>query len=788
MPVVRAGHIQGNEARANMKFTASIIAMSAALAVSNGAQAQDAPNGAEASANDIVVTGTRREARLQDVAVSITALSDEDLKASGFKSPSELQYTVPGLTYNVQLGAGFLIRGIGTQGFDYSLERAVGVVIDDVVQGQPRNLGFNTFGDIDHVEVLKGPQGTLFGKNASAGVVYVVTKRPEMGVTSTEGSIRYGERNEFRIDQTVNIPISDTLAARVTGVYQRQDGYLTNLYDNSTGGDYRDYAIRGKLLWQPTDDLEVYVIGSIQDHKDGGIGGLGTIRNINGDTSNGWPTNPNSHYFLDFDALLAAEGITAGADNDQYSHNSKDEVFVRQKDIQANIQYALGDFTLTSITAYSESHTGSWFDQDYTQSDFYDINNSVLWSHQFSQEVRLNSPTGGFVDYVVGAFFWDQKTKAIERSMGKLGYEDYDADTYFSYSGAMSNYRAHLRSYAMFGEANFHLTDTLTATGGLRLNHDRVFGAYFPSEDIQYDVLGTPAPATSGLKKGTALSGKATLKYEPTPELMFYGTYARGYKAPAVGTSGGNLRMVKAETVDSFELGARSQFFDRIVTLNASLFYQKFKNFQSTVIEIGDDGIARSVLSNAPGVISKGVEMDLTVRPNPDLSFGGTLSYVPTKYEDFNAPCYSGQSVSTSANPAPGECFTLGTTGNAMNVDGYPSIHAPKTTFTLRAAYTPSLGDNLRLFANGNYYHRSSTWGQAGNPNSVVPGYGLVNANLGIGNDDGSIKLSLYARNLFDKQFVARIHTMAFAPAGSYLQYFSGEGARTIGVRLDYAF
>ncbi|WP_162301963.1 TonB-dependent receptor [Croceibacterium ferulae] len=745
------------------------------------ASAEDVSTG-----GDIIVTGTRRSSRLQDVPVSITAVSAETLRQQGYKSPNELQYAVPGLTYNPQLGAGFLIRGIGTQGFDYSLERAVGVVIDDVVQGQPRNLGFNTFGDVDRVEVLKGPQGTLFGKNASAGVVYVVTRRPEPGIASTEGSLRYGERNELRIDNTVNVPLSDTLTARVTGVYQQQDGYLTNLYDNSSAGDYRDYAVRAKLLWQPTADLELYLIGAIQNHKDDGLGGLATFRSLMPYTSVGWPTDPNNHSLMDFPALLDEYGIELGPDNTEFAHNSRDEVFVRQRDIQANIQASLGDFTLTSVTAYSESDTGSWFDQDYTQSDFYDINNSVLKAHQLSQELRVNSPVGGFLDYVVGAFFWEQETTAYERSAGKRGY-DYPADTYFSFNGAMSNYEARIRSFALFGEANFHLSDRLTAIGGLRFTHDNVYGSYFPSEDIRYTILGTPAPATDGTVKKSNLSGKATLRYEPTSELMLYATYSRGYKAPAVGTSGGNLRMVDAESVDNFELGARTQLFDRLMTVNVTAFYEKFKNFQSTVIELGDDGISRSVLSNAPGLVTKGVELDVAIRPAADLSFGGSLSYAPTEYEDFLAPCYSGQVVVAADQRAPGQCFRYGS-GSALDVDGFDSIQAPDTTWTLNAAYNPLISDNLRLFSNASYYHRSSTYGQAGNPNSIVPGYGLVNANLGIGNEDGSMKLSVYARNLFDENFVSRIHVITFAPAGSYQQYFSGEGKRTLGVRFDYAF
>lgn len=189
-------------------ISAIFLMATPALAIAQGQG--DLPQSQEGSpdANDIVVTGTRRAVRLQDVAVSVTAVSDEAIKSAGYSGASD--HAVHGAGPDVQSAAwgGFRRTQHGRQGFDYSLERAVGVVIDDMVQGQPQNLGFSTFGDIDHVEVLKGPQGTLFGKNASAGVVYAVTKRPEMGVSSLEGSLAYGERNEIKVNQTVNLPLA----------------------------------------------------------------------------------------------------------------------------------------------------------------------------------------------------------------------------------------------------------------------------------------------------------------------------------------------------------------------------------------------------------------------------------------------------------------------------------------------------------------------------------------------------------------------------------------------------
>ena len=475
-----------------------------------------------------------------------------------------------------------------------------------------------------------------------------------------------------------------------------------------------------------------------------------------------------------------------GPNSTSYDHNSLDEVFVNQKDAQANIKWHLGDYTITSITAFAHVKSGSWFDQDYSQTNWYNINNSVLRARQYSQEVRLNSPTGGRVDYMVGLFAYDMQTDAYERSEGTLGVNR-GTDVFYSYSGSQLDYGAHNKSLAAFGEGNFHITDKLTATGGLRFTYDHVHANYFPAADIAGNtVVGpTPLPPTEGTKSATNLSGKATIKWEPTSDFMAYATYSRGYKAPAVGVASGLLRLLKPETVNNFEIGAHAYLLDHLITLNATVFYEKFKNFQTTVSQLGSDGITRSLLANVPGLLSRGVEGDVTIRPMHDLSFNGGWSYAPTKYKGFNAPCYSGQVVQATASQ--GACYTLGT-GTALDADGLPSIQAPKFTFTVSGSYNPRLNEHLQLFTDMTYYHRSSSWSQAGNPNTIVGAYGLLNMNIGVGKPDGSIKLSVYARNLLNTLFWSRYGTMTFAPAGSYLQYASSEGARTVGVRLDYHF
>jgi iron complex outermembrane recepter protein len=733
-------------------------------------------------AGDIVVTGTRRASRLQDVPVSITALSGEALANSGYKTATDLQYIAPGVSFNPQLGAGFTIRGLGTQGFDYNLERAVGVVVDDVVQALPRTIGFTTLADVERIEVLKGPQGTLFGKNVSAGAIYVVTQRPTFTGVSAEGSARYGERNEVRFDNSVNLPLADNLAVRLTGVYQSQDGYLRNEFTGQHGGGYRDYNLRGKLLWQATPELEVYLIGALQDHRDDGLGGLGTVRVLGPYTA---PVSPTSSTLIDFPALLAQYGIVPGSENLSYAHNARDEVFIRQKDAQAQLTYDLGGgFALKSITAYTSAHVGSQFDQDQVQTNFYDLNDADQHAHQFSQELRISSPRGGMLDYVAGLYFFDSKTDAVERSGGVRNMTLPPNTLSAALVAAAARYVSRSRSVAAFGEANLHLTDRLTVIGGLRYTNDRVSSRYAPTTDNQYTFVGNVPVPVSAVRRADNLSGKITVQYKPSTDTMFYSTYSRGYKAPAVGTSIGSLRPVEQETVDNFEIGARTQFLDRRLTVNASFFYERFNNFQTTVSQVGADGITRSVLANAPHVLSRGVEAEISARPVQGVTLGGNVSWAPTEYQDFLAPCYSGQPRLT----APGQgCYALGS-GFVNNVDGLPSIQAPETTFNLFAGIERPVNERIQAFANFNYYHRSSAYSVAGNPNTIIPAYGLLNGTIGVGAADGRVRLSVYGRNILDKVFASRIQTITFAPAGSYLQYVSGEGRRTVGVRLDYRF
>lgn len=779
---MRIPSIVTNSSRVILLVALLPISIGAAWAQTDHAAASGADN-AEPAIDTIIVSGTRRESDVQDVPVSIDVVGADEIKTAGINNPADLELVVPAVTYNPQIGAGFLIRGLGSQSFEYNLEKAVGVVVDDVVQGLPRSIGLSTLTDVERVEVLKGPQGTLFGKNATAGVIYIVTRKPQLGEFSALGSLRYGSKNETVIEGSVNLPVTDTTALRLSAAYQQRDGYLPNRFNGIDGGRYQDVALRAKFLYEPSDNLQIYLLGEFQDHKDEGTNVLETITS--------WPTPatpipPTSTTLLDFGLLLGTRyGIEFGPNNRAYADNDPTTQNIRHEAGQATLVYKLGEYTLTSITAYKTQESGNRTDGDKTPTDFNKYNVGELEAQQFTQEFRLNSPVGGFIDYVVGAFLFDQDVKALENQGGLRGRTDLPPNTYVGTDGGTQNYTASSNSLAAFGQANLHFTDRLTAVLGGRYTDDRVSGSYFYSVDPRFNFVG-PHPADISRKADADdFSYKAALQFQASDDIMIYGGYSQGYKAPAIGTSAGAAREVLPETVDSYEIGVKSQFFDRRLTLNLAVFKQDFTNMQTTTIVFRPDGNFDVVLDNAEGVESKGVELDFAVRARDDLTFTGRYSYNPVEFKEFLTTCYRGQTI----NPTPGPgCYRPVPGGGTVNdVTGLPSVNAPEKSFNLGFNYSPRIGENLQGFVNASYMHRSSAWSVAGDPFTILPSYGTLSGNIGIGTADGKLRFSVYGRNLTDEQYPIRIRSLSFSGPGSYRTTFGRESERTVGVRLDYS-
>lgn len=755
--------------------TAAVTILSPLAAHAQYTASEPTSDPAAAQANEIIVTGQRRDQRLQDVPVSVSVISSDVLTSGSPQGLGDLQYLAPSLTFNPQIGAGFQIRGVGSQGFDYNLEKSVATVVDEVVQGLPRNIGLNTLADVDHVEVLSGPQGTLYGKNASAGVVFIATRRPVLGETSLDGAYRYGTDNEAYLENTFNFAVAENAAVRLTGVHQRRDGYMQNILKDQTLGGYSDTQLRAKLLWEPTSALSWYLIGDYQKHSDKGLAQAETFRVFG--TGAGAANQQ---------ALNTAAGIVAGPGNERMANDGENYARGESRSATSIVTYDMSGHTLTAITAYKDVDFANANDPDNGPSAFLSYNVVNMHASQFSQELRLTSPLGGFFDYVAGLYYYDQRVDADEHQGGLLGRTDLPAGTLSSPVGGVGLYRTSAKSVAAFGQSNFHFTPQLTVSVGLRYTHDKVEGRFSVGPDDRFTLVGAQPAAGGASSTANNVSGRVTVNYKPTDDLMVFGTFSTGYKAPAIGTGRGVITKVAPEEVVNYEVGFKSTWFDGALTVNLVAFYEEFKNFQTQTQQIGSDGLVRAILANAKSLEAYGVEFDTRLRVSDGLTLSLAGAYNPATYTDFLTTCYANQAL--LASPGNGCYVQPGTTARVYQASGQPLIYSPKTTLTFGLDYERPLGAGYELNLNTSYSYRSAVDAVAGNPNTRIGGYGLLNGKLTVGPDDGRWNVGLYWRNLLDEDFVARIRQPSFSAPGTYTQTPALDARRTVGVSLGFAF
>ncbi|KGB53088.1 TonB-dependent receptor [Sphingopyxis sp. LC81] len=735
------------------------------------ATAQDA-GGSAASANDgdeIIVTATRREERLQDVPVSVTAVSAQDLARSGLKEVSDIQYLAPNITFSatnpVSNGGGYQIRGVGTQTYDSGVEQTVGLVIDGVVIGLSRDPGSTGFSDIERLEVLRGPQGTLFGKNSSAGVIQVITKKPRLGESSMSLDLKYGERNDRAVQASANVPLGDTLALRLSGYSNAQDGAIPYVLDKSRAvGDRRNNGLRAKLLWEAGENVSVLLSGEYQTAfaRDGAIiESLGTSALYNSQFAR-FAVKPGSNVYASY-----MDGDWT-ADTSLYAGS-------------AEINVGLGDHTLTSITSYRHLKTLQLSDIDASPANVFNNSDGGVDSNQFTQELRLTSPGGQRLEYVLGLYYYRTENSGYAAQYGNY-YGLFGAPVVIG--GGRRDGTNKVRSLAAFGNITFEITDAVKLIGGLRYTNDRNHGTLvvtpLPFPAVPLGRL----PNYDGTVRADNLSGKVGVQFEPSRDVMMYATYSTGFKGPAIDGTGGVIREVRPETVKSWEIGAKTSFLDGKATFNLALYWSNFRNFQAQTFDTTITPPA-FYLSNAGMLRARGVEVETSFRVTPALRLSASGAYNDSTFRDYDGQCYPGQPIS----PVVGEgCYVApGTTTTVANYRGYPLPNAPKWSYILRADYKQAVGGDTAIDAAANWAWRSKTQAVIGDPKAEITSYGLLNGTLGIGAEDGSWRFGIYARNLLDKRFYAPYAAGVINPGG-YAKIVMPEAFRTIGGTLSFRF
>lgn len=723
---------------------------------------QQASQPSFAQLGDIVVTARRREERAQDVPIALTVIGGEQLDKTNTYNVGQLTQSAP----SVQLlssnprNTAITIRGIGASyGLaNDGLEQGVGIYVDQVYYARPATATLD-FVDLDQIEILRGPQGTLFGKNTTAGALNITTRNASFTPSGT-AEVSVGSLGFVQAKATVTGPIvDDVLAGRLSLVSTRRDGTLDNVRIGRDQNDQHSFALRGQLLWTPTEKLTVRAYGDWNRQL------LECCTQVF--VTAGATLKPLAQQYA---ALAAGRGYAVP------STNPYDRLVDVDGDIQADqwqaggsliVDYDFGDLLFTSISAYREWDWEPANDRDYIGLDI--VRQSANPSHQdqTSQEFRLSSVGNNRIDWVGGLYYFNQ-TVATD------GVTEWGRDAAYWLLAAgtpdalLDGYKAfnvssiETTSYAVFGQATWNVTDRLKVTPGLRYTHEEKTGQY--ELTVEGGLVTTDATLISrrlGIARPQfyqaeisdgSLSGQVAVSYELAPDILTYVSYARGFKSGGINMAGLpttaaglpalTAAEVRPEAVTTWELGLKTQFFDRRITANLAAYSTEIEDFQANVVDAGP-GALRGYLANVELVEIKGVELDLNARPTEAIDLYANLAWTDGEYTSFkNGPCpLELVGTSTAVCDLSGKDLP-GVSPWAFAVGG--ELHGPGRV----------LGLNGEVFAGADVSYRSTYNSDAAvSRYTEIEGYGLLNLRAGFRSDAGWDAF-VWVKNALDEDYL----------------------------------
>ena len=725
-----------------------------------------------AKLEEIVVTAEKRKERLLETPVAVTALSGQTLSDMRAYDTSNLTALTPSLTYtagNHINSNSFRIRGVGTQVFGAGLEPDVSVVVDGVVLARAAQ-GFSDLADIERVEVLRGPQGTLFGKNAIAGLINVTTKAP---AKTFEGNAdaTVAELGEYRFHGTLSGPILDNLGFRLTGYYDDVEGNIHNVPNDRRINGADSSGVRGKLYWQATDGLDFTLTGD--------------YRNMHGYCCASTQVQASSPLLQQ---LLANAGITAGINNRRDDENTLTWETTGQTTFALTGNLNLGNAgTLTSVSAYQAFDFNNNQPVDYFNTPVplyfpvtngaYDINGGPMTVGQFTQELRFTSPGGERFNYVAGLYYLNLNVnRGFIRRNGGCAPGGAPAQyglpcvipLYRSQAGFHSNNRD--QNVAAFGQGDLQLIGGLSALAGVRVQHERLsYWGVRPANSPLYPgdlpLAGTGPSSGSGSVDHTAATEKVGIKYAFSPDAQAYLTWATGYKGAGFNTEFAatfeNEQPVRPETAKTWELGYKTELLDSRLRVNTAVFYADYRNLQVQANRgNADAGIVLFAPTNAGSAITKGIEMEFEARPINSLTFSGGVTYLATSVNIAGLQCpLSAQAaapVITTGAPF-NTCYKPSTTAQPIqNVEGGVLPQASKWRGDLLARFDHAIpGTPLGGFVQASAVSQSKyNFTIEQDPLTVQNAYTIVNTSIGIHDLGGRYELSLFADNVFNRHYL----------------------------------
>jgi len=811
-----------------MALLCPVLAVTAQEVTGPAAPAEDKKD--VTTLESVTVSARQRDENLQKVPLAVSVVSGEWLDRSYTVNTQQLSQLVPSLYYNSAnpRNTAYTIRGLGSNTLSVSaandgIEPGVGFYVDGVYHGRPATAAFD-FTDIDRIEVLRGPQGTLFGKNTTAGAINITSRLPTFQPEGS-GEISLGEQGFVQAKGTVSGPLSQTVAGRLSVQYTERDGTLHNVRTGKDENELNNYAVRGQLLFKPDDSLNVRLIGDVS--------------NLDSDccTQNylrvGSSLRSAARQFEGLAANLPAHGLPA------YSPPSRN-IYDRLTDIDAplhidtqdggvslNADWNVGPVTLTSISAWRYWKWDVANDRDYTGIPIQLVQRIPSRQDQYSQEFRVASNGDGPFTYVGGLYFYTQEingkpisiygpaaTYWLVSTTSFPRMPDNLADGYGQYGD--SHYR--MKSYAAFGEVNYHFTDRLIGTVGVRHTYEDKNGTY--STTVSGGLPTTPGTLQDNAKlslfrpqsyrasdNGGNPSGRLNLAYQFTDDLMGYVGYAYGYKSGGLNMSGLPLdaannpalatAVIKDETNRTWEAGLKSAWWDNRATANLAAYRTVVRNYQADITSSTETAAIRTYPANIPEVRVQGVEGDFAALLFRGFTLRASFAYADGKYTDYpKGPCpleWQNPNAAGGCQPlvAPASLAikTSNPRGNpdvpgAYVLTGLPLAGLSKWAGSLGFDYELPIGSDAFLVHADTSARSDYNSDTANSIYTRIAGYAVVNASVGYRFND-NWEVDVFARNLFDRNYVTAL-TVQTGNSGLILGQPSDP--RLVGVTLRAHF
>ena len=769
----------------NNKRFLGLAGMGGLLALGGAAHAQQAPAATGNELTEIVVTAEKRSENILDVPVAVTVVGAEQLASEHVYSIADLARTTPSLEM-VQAfggpGGGGQIRGIGTNSFSPTAEGAVGIVVDGVPQG---NVNVTNIFDMKQVEVLKGPQGTLFGLTSSAGVINMTTVAPDPDKFEVKAQIDYSDDGKFSSqfgEETVravfNAPITQNSAIRLAVSDDRTKGVQVNDFTHDANVS-TEWGARLRYLIKPTDDLTVNLIA---DYDRRG-------QNYDDPQFNYVSANPG------LTSELAACGITPSYANQARCGSAANDTNYRNYGASAQIDYSLGSTTLTSITGYRKIITApSDFDAQGVAAEFVQIFQVGQSSsgRQFSQELRIASSGKQTVDYTAGLFYssYSAETGYVPGGGFFVGTYDLPPTPFMPppfpltpFAATHTSTATTNKSEAAFGQLTYHVSDQIGLIGGLRYTHQSLTD--FTSADPN-PFPPAPSFAQFGSLSEDNVSGKLGVQYEINADLKTYFTVTRGYKGPQVtpAAEGTPQSVVGAEIPTAFELGIKGRALDHRLGWDGDVFYSRVHDYQGQACSINPVGALVCIGQSVPQVVTKGVELNTygVILPGWSVNAGyiHDVAQYPNGYTGYDPNNLSG-----------------GTT----NLSGLQLVGVPKNKFSLSSEYDFALAASVQGFLEADTVFKSAMrLGPTADPRFVYPGNWNTGLRVGVRSPVDTWSAALFVRNLSaDHEPVTLFGGPSFTPPGAnpgqpagYVNGISGwttpDSLRQVGVTLSAKF